>query len=908
MENIIYLDTNALTYAWRAGGEELLGIYKASAEASGFKLAITDVVEFEINYGPLKDELTKWLAEQNILPEETAEGARYQANEQALGAGQPTGDYNPKNAGERSISEMAGKAKAAGQNVKVLSDDKWFSNRKLLNQYGLTPEIGINNADMLNESAISGKVSLEDFERFKGGFKTQPPYDALGGSYSQRLDRFLSADEVLSIRDGGAISKGILPKFGHGLKVLGLASLFYDIGTSSADAAEAAKTGNTDKAANIMVRLAARIYFGFEAGLAGAALGGAIGAPGGFTAIAGMIIGGAVGGVAGAVAGDTAVDAIWQMSDRVMSFLQGTKQGQETASEAGIVLPTPLASGEEVYQRLVAAGIPSGQAHRITDSFAADYKRRVVSGISISANDLIAEIIDSAKANQAIAETDDDGTLITHISGQQMEKTITIDADGKARKSELNPDGGGTEVRLDRYGKLSEQMSFSSSGTIFKRFDVSTGEEILNVAYDSEARLSAITIGKVGNYKRLSLNYGTDNSVTLDGFSLKNINQVWSDFIGPLDVSGDESLATDIEKFTLNTIIHNFPTGFGNSTGFYGEFTIDRVSELSVENGIISLNKNNSHTTLKFNVSNGNPLERKDYHEDGNPNFFTVYAINNEANFQWKTDYFKTINGQSYISDTETKRKDGYVELSFYEIDQSWIETSLYSSDGHYIETLSTIYSNPPPTLPKPAFEALIIDPSASITFSPHAFVSNTIQSRLGLTTEQIGQLNTSEIRTAIPKLRYDQVIPFLSMLSLGQISTIFPSPGGSGAPVAGSFISVAPATVTIVDGGVTPISGMMDSSALFNYVNNVYQYSGVTPPSTPIVVPPLPDIPPIVIPPSTPDKVFVILSSIVVNGTASGAWAYPDGTYSNLILYEPSQQPQGAMLVKDFDANPPWK
>ena len=68
-------------------------------------------------------------------------------------------------------------------------------------------------------------------------------------------------------KEGGTATTSLLAKFGKGLKFLGIAGLIYDIGTSSAEAAEAARNGNAARAGEVMAKLAARTYGGLQLGM-----------------------------------------------------------------------------------------------------------------------------------------------------------------------------------------------------------------------------------------------------------------------------------------------------------------------------------------------------------------------------------------------------------------------------------------------------------------------------------------------------------------------------------------------------------------------------------------------------------------------------------------------------------------
>lgn len=476
MSDILFLDTNSLVYAWNAGGAALLDKYAAYARGSGFELTITDIVEREILNGPKSVEITAWLRENSVKIETSAESQKYDKYLRDLEAGYPT-DYNTTNAGDRSMSEIAGKAKAAGQGVKVFSDDSWFSNKQELRKFGLNTDVGLTNFQILNNMAISGQISPEDFERFKAGFINQPPV-----GNSPRLNRFLTAAELSEVLKGGSLSNAILPKLGTGLKVVGVAGLIYDIGTSSAQAAEAANAGNKDEAGNIMARLAARLYFGFEAGAGGAMLGAAAGAPGGLTAAAGAIIGGIAGGIVGVIVGDVVADTIWKWADDAIASLTGSNIEEQPASTPQLDTPEILTAAGTVYQNLIASGLSDARAQSILASLAAEFSRRDALGHPIAADELVKEITGSVLNNQAVPETGEDGLIVTNLIGTTSSATTFVDSDGAFKESIVRADGTSEESRYNKKGQLVQKVDTNPSGTIVRTYNT-YGQKTREISY-----------------------------------------------------------------------------------------------------------------------------------------------------------------------------------------------------------------------------------------------------------------------------------------------------------------------------------------------------------------------------------------------------------------------------------------
>lgn len=69
MPNHIYLDHNALKYAFEAGGLALLDEYVSYATQQGFNVVVTDVVFNEIFEGPLANDFTSetgWFADRGV--------------------------------------------------------------------------------------------------------------------------------------------------------------------------------------------------------------------------------------------------------------------------------------------------------------------------------------------------------------------------------------------------------------------------------------------------------------------------------------------------------------------------------------------------------------------------------------------------------------------------------------------------------------------------------------------------------------------------------------------------------------------------------------------------------------------------------------------------------------------------
>ncbi|UJB17369.1 MULTISPECIES: hypothetical protein [Lysobacter] len=108
------VETNSLIYAYRAGGPELLDVYRRVARAKGQEFAISKTIEAEIVKGPLKHELGQYLADRKIKILDAPE-----SEERARSDPEKFSKY----AGKRSLLEIAAREHAEGRGVVILSDD-----------------------------------------------------------------------------------------------------------------------------------------------------------------------------------------------------------------------------------------------------------------------------------------------------------------------------------------------------------------------------------------------------------------------------------------------------------------------------------------------------------------------------------------------------------------------------------------------------------------------------------------------------------------------------------------------------------------------------------------------------------------------------------------------------------------
>lgn len=90
-----YLDTNALFYAYQAGGISLIETYVSFAQSKGFSVVISDVVSRELLGGPGGNTILQSLQSSGVSEVATLEFVNYQ---NYLDGNAPSG-YTPTNAG-----------------------------------------------------------------------------------------------------------------------------------------------------------------------------------------------------------------------------------------------------------------------------------------------------------------------------------------------------------------------------------------------------------------------------------------------------------------------------------------------------------------------------------------------------------------------------------------------------------------------------------------------------------------------------------------------------------------------------------------------------------------------------------------------------------------------------------------
>lgn len=171
-------DTSSLIYAYRAGGPQLLDTYRDVLEAEGYKLVISKTVRDEIFAGPLELEFRQYISDQEIRTLSAPETEKNLLSD-------PT--KFSKNAGERSLLEIATREHAEGRNVVIWSDDKHFASPQIQRQ--LQQELpGLQTkttAELLDQSFRDNFISEAEYQQHLAGYRTQSVFQE-----SPRLNSF----------------------------------------------------------------------------------------------------------------------------------------------------------------------------------------------------------------------------------------------------------------------------------------------------------------------------------------------------------------------------------------------------------------------------------------------------------------------------------------------------------------------------------------------------------------------------------------------------------------------------------------------------------------------------------------------------------------------------------------------
>ncbi|WP_082648824.1 peptidoglycan-binding domain-containing protein [Lysobacter capsici] len=183
MANYFLADTSSLIYAYRAGGPQLLDTYVDLAEAGQHEFAISRTVSDEIRAGPLGDNLLQYIADRRIPiieAPDTEEPLRSVVDPEER-------KRLSKNAGERSLLEIATREHAEGRNVVIWSDDKHFASPQIQRQ--LQQELpGLQTkttAELLDQSFRDNFITEAEYQQHLAGYRTQSVFQE-----SPRLNSF----------------------------------------------------------------------------------------------------------------------------------------------------------------------------------------------------------------------------------------------------------------------------------------------------------------------------------------------------------------------------------------------------------------------------------------------------------------------------------------------------------------------------------------------------------------------------------------------------------------------------------------------------------------------------------------------------------------------------------------------
>lgn len=361
-----YLDAVSIINTFGGGGVKGLDAIAEWAKSRGLTVVVPDLVVAELakrgsNSAPLA--MIEWIQgnAQVLATEEYKTYAQYLNDK---GKGIPN-SYNDKDKGERAIVELLDqlspdeRAKAT-----VFSEDEYFRNNVKYKDFTYGP------SEVLSQAAATNLISIDDYVQLRDGFRQNNTYNPLkkGGGYSKALDKFVDPSDISSYKKAGAsaISVRTLKIITKGAAMLGGAAMVFDIGMSTAHAAQELGKGNPGEAAHIMLQLGARLY----ASTQGALLGARLGVQGGLVfGLPGALLGALVGAVGGGIAGDAAaemsVDKLWAAAGKLLGLLQNNQYIKEPEFPGSL----PFISDEKEYRReLAASGMPQDLIDQVVDS------------------------------------------------------------------------------------------------------------------------------------------------------------------------------------------------------------------------------------------------------------------------------------------------------------------------------------------------------------------------------------------------------------------------------------------------------------------------------------------------------------------------------------------------------------
>ena len=506
MQTILYLDADFLRRAWAIGGKEYLDKLAMLAKRDGYILSMTDVVAYELSRAEFGYGIEKWLNVNQIRPVSTQEFKPYMEYQKAKvpGGNKYRSATLGLDGGDASILERMRAERRAGIRVMVASDDKFFrapldkKGKKIghtIRGFGFDPNsTTLSTPHFINQLKVLGILTFKERANITGlDIFNRHKMD----NYSPELSRVLLSDaEATRIqKEGGAATVTLMSKFGKGLKFLGIAGLIYDIGTSSAEAAEAARNGNAARAGEVMAKLAARTYGGLKLGmLAGGAA--AVLLAGTPFVLAGVLLGGIAGGIAGAVAGDMLAERIWGAARKAIGMLSQTHPDNKVGYFAVVEQDLAARKVPGDIARKVAVGLNDGSLadahvktalrkhmHRLDKAIAANAKAPVVGEIVVRHIDLG---YSGDRSKTTVVDGDQgmtfnqDGKLLEERSyGQQgLVRVKTIDewvGDASTRYSELV---------YGANGKVTKETNVTPYGRVEHDYDPSSGIRVREMHFD----------------------------------------------------------------------------------------------------------------------------------------------------------------------------------------------------------------------------------------------------------------------------------------------------------------------------------------------------------------------------------------------------------------------------------------
>jgi hypothetical protein len=508
MKKVFFLDNDFLSRLWSIDGRSLPDQLANMVQRSGFCLEVTDVVLAEIQRGPHGADIRAWMKSRSVIITNTAEYAPYMQFQELQASG-----LLPKNAkyrsakfgivggGDASIVERMLAERRAGSQIMVGSDDKFFRvpptmKGPSIRGFGFDSHLIVSSLpDFINQLRVRGTLTAEQIRKVNQLDIFNPVHK--NNSYSPELSRMLLSDaEVIKIqKEGGAATVTLMSKFGKGLKFLGIAGLIYDIGTSSAEAAEAARNGNPARAGEVMAKLVARTYGGLKLGMlvGGAAAVLLAGTP---FVLTGVLLGGIAGGIAGAVVGDMLAERIWGAARKAIGMLSQPHPDNKVGAFAMVEQDLAARKVPGDIARKVAVALNDGSladAHvktalrehiyRLDKAIAANAEAPVVGEIVVRHIDLG---YNGDRSRTTVVDGDRETTV--NQNGKLLEER-SYGPKGLMRVKSIDEWTGDASARYVEYeygvnGKITKQTSVEPYGRAEYYYDPSPGTRVREMHFD----------------------------------------------------------------------------------------------------------------------------------------------------------------------------------------------------------------------------------------------------------------------------------------------------------------------------------------------------------------------------------------------------------------------------------------